>query len=69
MKSNSLTPVGVFPVSVKYNEKRNKNEKVPALGKGVNWQTYQATTTELDNAANIGVMIPDGVIVFDLDRG
>lgn len=65
--SNSEIPVGVFPVSVNFNKKRNKWDKIPAVGKGTNWQTYQATQKELDIASHIGLIIPPGVIVLDLD--
>ena len=64
---NSEIPVGIFPVSVSFNKKRNKWDKVPALSKGTNWQTYQASQKELDVASHIGAIIPTGVIVLDLD--
>lgn len=65
--SNSKIPVGVFPVSVSFNKKRNKWDKVPNISKGTNWQTYQANQKELDIASHIGAIIPAGVLVLDLD--
>jgi len=67
LNNNKLIPAGIFPVSVNFNETKNKWNKVPAVGKGVSWQTYQASAEELEAASHIGAMIPNGVLVFDLD--
>lgn len=42
-------------------------KKVPAVKKGQNWQNYKCTAEELEHSDNYGVVIPDGVIVIDLD--
>ena len=60
-------PKGIFPVKLSLDENKGKWRKSPAINKGENWQTYQSTTSQLSNSKNIGVMIPKGVIVFDLD--
>ena len=62
-------PQGVFPVRMKYNKTREKWDKAPAIPKGVSWKTYQATQEELADSPNYGVMIPSGVLLFDLDIG
>ena len=68
MKNNFKSPIGVFPVSVSFNKKRNKWDKVPATS-GKSWVDYQATESELEKANNLGAKIPTGVLVFDLDVG
>lgn len=61
-----MSDLKVFPVGKRYNNEKEKWMKYP-LTNGVNWKDYQASEEELSNATNIGIVIPDGVVVFDLD--
>lgn len=60
----TIIPLGVFPVSVKFDKKKDKYTKTPAVK---SWQSHQSTHDELNNAKHIGITIPDNVVVFDLD--
>ena len=57
----------VFPVRKSFDTQKKKWNKHPAVPKGVDWREYKATPDELDHSANIGICIPDGVVVIDLD--
>ena len=57
----------IFPVKKVYDKAKDKWQKRPAIPKGVDWHTYQASGDEISAAANIGIVIPDGVVVIDLD--
>ncbi len=57
----------MFPVWKKYDQEKGKWQKVPAIPKGQDWHTYAAKESELTKAENIGVVIPSGVLVIDLD--
>lgn len=53
-----------FPV--KLIDVNGKIKKTPATN-GQSWKTYEPTEEEMTNAKNIGVIIPPGVVVIDLD--
>lgn len=57
----------VFPVRKSFDTEKQKWSKHPAVPKGQDWREYQATPEELSHAANIGICIPDGTVVIDLD--
>lgn len=56
----------IFPVATKYNEEKEKWAKTPLTG-GENWQTHKATKSAISKAKNIGIVIPAGVLVIDID--
>ena len=62
-----MTDLQVFPVRVARDTKSNKIKKSPAIPKGEDWKTYKASSAEIEKSKNIGVVIPSGVIVIDLD--
>lgn len=53
-----------FPVKLTFNESKKKWTKVPALERGVNWQTWEGGH---DDAENYGVIVPQGHLIVDLD--
>lgn len=55
----------MFPVRLQ--KVGEKLKKIPAVPKGVSWKEYNANDFELEDAENIGVIIPAGVIAFDVD--
>ena len=55
----------VFPVRL--TKLNDKITKVPAIPKGESWQTYQSSEDDL-KADNVGVVTPDGCIIFDVDE-
>jgi len=57
----------IFPVQKVYDKAKDKWQKRPAVPKGVDWHTYQAADDEINSATNIGIVIPQGVVVIDLD--
>lgn len=57
----------IFPVIKKYNEAKQKWEKIPRVPKGVSWAEYKASAQELANSHNIGAVVPAGRVVIDLD--
>jgi len=57
----------IFPVQKTYNKAKDKWQKSPAVPKGVSWNEYQASDDEINSALNIGIVIPDGVVIIDLD--
>lgn len=57
----------VFPVIKKYNEAKQKWEKIPRVPKGVSWAEYQASEQELQGCDNVGAVVPSGRVVIDLD--
>lgn len=57
----------VFPVRTFHDTQKGKWQKVPAIPKGEDWKSYKAETHVIAHAANIGVVIPDGRVVIDLD--
>ena len=57
----------IFPVQKIYDQKRDKWQKVPAIPKGKDWREYQASTDEFNRATNVGIVIPSGVVIIDLD--
>ena len=62
-----MTKVKAFPVKLIYDNNEDKWKKKPAIPKGQDWRTYNATEKEMNNAHNIGVVIPDGIVVIDAD--
>lgn len=62
-----MTTVNAFPINLVYDSEKDKWRKFPAIPKGVDWHTYEATPQEMEHAKNIGVIIPDGVVVIDVD--
>lgn len=61
-----MNKLQVFPVSIRHNEEKNKWGKFP-LTNGESWQSYKSSVDEIDRAKNIGIVIPTGVIVIDID--
>lgn len=57
----------VFPVHTFHDTQKGKWQKVPAIPKGEDWKSYKAEAHVIAHAANIGVVIPDGRVVIDLD--
>lgn len=57
----------IFPVHKVFDSKKQKWAKHPAVPKGVSWQTYRASERELAMATNLGLVIPEGRVVIDLD--
>jgi hypothetical protein len=57
----------VFPVNKVYDSAKGKWRKAPAIPKGEDWHTYQAEPSRLEHSANLGVVIPNGMVVIDLD--
>lgn len=57
----------VFPVRTFHDTQKGKWQKVPAIPKGEDWKSYKAEAHVIAHAANIGVVIPDGRVVIDLD--
>lgn len=57
----------VFPVRTFHDTQKGKWQKVPAIPKGEDWKSYKAEPHVIAHAANIGVVIPDGRVVIDLD--
>ena len=57
----------VFPVRTFHDTQKGKWQKVPAIPKGEDWKSYKAESHVIAHAANIGVVIPDGRVVIDLD--
>lgn len=62
-----MVDLQVFPVKKFYDNDKKKWQKVPSIPRGVDWHTYKASERELTHATNVGVVIPSGVIVIDLD--
>ena len=62
-----MTALQIFPVWKKYDAEKGKWTKAPAVPKGVDWHTYEAKPGELERATNLGIVIPAGVVVLDLD--
>lgn len=56
----------IFPVSIRHNKEKNKWDKVPATN-GESWQTFKASKSAISKANNIGIVIPAGVLVIDID--
>lgn len=60
--------VQVFPCWIRHNPQKNKYEKGPAIPKGTNWQTVDPADARLNwSTGTIGIAIPPGVVVLDLD--
>lgn len=57
----------VFPVRKSFDAEKGKWRKHPAVPKGVHWAEYEASERELSHSANLGCVIPEGVVVIDLD--
>lgn len=57
----------VFPVHKVWNGEKKKWGKFPAVPKGVSWKDYRASERELEMAKNIGVVVPMGKALIDLD--
>lgn len=64
-KRNTRSVVA-FPVHV--HREGTKHKKVPAIPKGQDWHDYSAKDGELQDAANIGIVIPAGVVAIDVDE-
>lgn len=56
-----------FPVKKEWDEARGKWSKKPDTG-GASWLTYRTTPEQIESSDNIGVIIPSGVIVVDVDE-
>lgn len=61
-----MNKVTRFPVRVVRDG--DKWAKKPAIPAGENWQTYIATDEEIEGAEAIGCVVPEGVVVLDLDE-
>lgn len=61
-----MSNLQMFPVRVVRDTKTNKMVKKPSTG-GKSWIDYETTQEELKNSKNLGIVIPSGVIVIDLD--
>ncbi|MBI89992.1 MAG: hypothetical protein CMG60_07895 [Candidatus Marinimicrobia bacterium] len=60
--------VQVFPCWIRHNPNKNKFEKGPAIPKNTSWQTVDPLDPRLNwNTGCIGIAIPAGVVVLDLD--
>lgn len=59
-----MNKLQVFPVRKSWDNKKEKWNKFPAIPKGQDWRTCSAS---IDNCENYGIVIPTGVVVFDLD--
>lgn len=57
--------MSIFPVQTIKTEKGYK--KVPALNKGQSWQTYDGDYKEIEGSKNYGVVVPEGILIIDLD--
>jgi hypothetical protein len=57
----------VFPARKYYDTDKKKWRKAPAVPKGEDWRTFAAEPHVLKHSANVGVVIPQGVVVIDLD--
>lgn len=57
----------VFPVRKHYDTEKKKWNKTPAVPKDESWQSYQAPPHVLAHSANVGVVVPQGRVVIDLD--
>ena len=62
-----MTKVRAFPISLVYDSVKDKWKKHPAIPKGQDWHNYESTEAEMRLADNIGVIIPDHVVVIDVD--
>ncbi len=62
-----MTKVKAFPINLVYNSVENKWKKHPAIPRGVDWREYESTKSEMNIAKNIGVIIPDGILLIDVD--
>jgi hypothetical protein len=58
--------IQIFPVGKKFDDARKKWAKFPKTN-GHSWLTYKASDKELKQADNIGIVIPAGVMVIDMD--
>ncbi len=61
-----MNKVKVFPVAKRFDKVKNKWAKFPKTN-GENWQEYNASEKELNQSTNIGLVIPKGVLVIDMD--
>lgn len=59
--------IQVFPVRKVYDSEKDKWRKTPAIPKGEDWKVYQAEPHVLAHSANLGVVIPKGRVIIDLD--
>jgi hypothetical protein len=57
----------VFPARKYFDSDKQKWRKAPAVPKGEDWRTYAAEPHVLKHSANVGVVIPQGIVVIDLD--
>lgn len=62
-----MTDLQVFPVRKNWNEAKSKWEKSPAIPKGKDWHSYQANADEFKRVSNVGIVIPQGRVVIDID--
>lgn len=58
---------GIFPVSTRYDEKKKKWMKAPAVPKGSSWADFQGKESDLAEWKNVGCIIPTGRLGIDLD--
>lgn len=59
-----MSDIKLFPVRKKWNEHKQKWMKLPKVAKGQHWADYSGSVEGEDN---IGIVVPAGVVVFDLD--
>lgn len=62
-----MQTVKAFPINLVYDSNKSKWNKRPAIPKGTDWHTYEATEKELNHAKNIGIIIPEKIVVIDVD--
>jgi len=62
-----MQTIKAFPINLVYDSKKDKWNKHPAIPKGQDWHTYESTEQEMEHAKNIGVIIPDGIVLIDVD--
>lgn len=59
--------VKAFPINLVYDSAKDKWNKRPAIPRGQDWHTYESTKKEMAHAKNIGVIIPEGIVLIDVD--
>lgn len=64
-----MTTIKAFPVSVLTDSNTGKTKKAPAIPKGVSWRDAAKDIGSQDQirSKNIGIIVPDNVLVIDLD--
>jgi len=62
-----MQTIKYFPINLVFDSVKNKWNKKPAIPKGQDWHTYEASQRELNHAKNIGIIIPQNIVVIDVD--